>query len=52
MHVGIGGPSGLGEEAVGETDRVPMEATVDCRDQRMGDLTAPGLSVSKLNKPC
>lgn len=52
MRVGIGAPSGLGEEAVGETDRVPMEAAVECRGQRMGDLATPGLFVSKLNKPC
>ena len=52
MCARIGGPSGLGEEAVGETDRVPMEAAVECRGQRMGDLAAPGLFVSKLNKPC
>lgn len=51
MHAGIGGPSGLGEEAVGETGQMPTQATVKCRGQRMGDLVAPGLFVSKLNKP-
>lgn len=51
MHAGIGGPSGLGEEAVGETGRMLMQATVKSRGQRMCDLAAPGLFVSKLNKP-
>lgn len=52
MHAGIGGPSGLGEESSWR-DRSDAHASdsEEQRGQRMCDLAAPGLFVSKLNKP-